>query len=60
MTNEPGFYVLRGGDVEEGAGVGLTDAFSNIRELFALIAGRQDLDLYNLFLKEQNATGVEP
>ena len=27
LTHEPGYYVLRGGDVEEGAGVGLADAF---------------------------------
>ena len=59
VTNEPGYYVLRGGDVEEGAGVGLTHAFRSIRELFAMLAGRQDLDLYDIIAKQPNATGIE-
>ena len=57
MTNEPGLYVLRGGNIEEGAGVGLSAAFRNIRELFAMLAGRQDLDLYDIIAKQQNADG---
>ncbi|HUP82537.1 MAG TPA: hypothetical protein VM260_28545 [Pirellula sp.] len=59
VTNEPGYYVLRGGDVEAGAGVGLKDAFCSIRELFAMLAGRQDLDLYDIIAKQQHSTGVE-
>jgi len=51
LTNEPGLYVLRGGSVEDGAGVGLSAAFGNIRELFAMLAGRQDLDLYDIIAK---------
>ena len=54
FTQEPGFYVLRGGSVEAGAGVGLVDAFENIRRLFSVIAGREDLDLYKIM--EQQAT----
>jgi hypothetical protein len=57
MTNEPGLYVLRGGSIEEGAGVGLSAAFRNIRQLFAMLAGRQDLDLYDIIAKQQNAVG---
>lgn len=48
---EPGYYVLRGGNIEEGAGVGLSDAFRRIKELFAMLAGRQDLDLYDIIAK---------
>ena len=51
VVSEPGFYVLRGGNIEEGAGVGLSDAFRRIRELFAMLAGRQDLDLYDIIAK---------
>ena len=51
VVSEPGYYVLRGGNIEEGAGVGLSDAFRRIRELFAMLAGRQDLDLYELIAK---------
>ena len=54
FTQEPGFYVLRGGSIEAGAGVGLVDAFENIRQLFSVIAGREDLDLYKIM--EQQAT----
>ena len=54
FTQEPGFYVLRGGSIETGAGVGLVDAFENIRRLFSVIAGREDLDLYKIM--EQQAT----
>ncbi len=51
MASEPGFYVLRGGNIEEGAGVGLSDAFRRIKELFAMLAGRQELDLYDIIEK---------
>ena len=51
VVSEPGYYVLRGGNIEEGAGVGLSDAFRRIRELFAMLTGRQDLDLYELIAK---------
>ena len=57
ITNEPGLYVLRGGSIEDGAGVGLSAAFRNIRGLFAMLAGRQDLDLYDIIAKQQNAVG---
>jgi hypothetical protein len=56
VTNEPGFYRLRGGSIEEGAGVGLSDTFRSIRELFAMLAGRQDLDLYDIISRQQNVT----
>ena len=56
VTSEPGFYRLRGGNIEEGAGVGLSDAFRSIRQLFAMLAGRQDLDLYDIISRQQNAT----
>jgi hypothetical protein len=53
LTMEPGFYRLRAGSVEQGAGVGLAQAFDAIRSLFALIAGRSDLDLYSIMEKQQ-------
>ncbi len=57
VAQEPGFYMLRGGNIEDGAGVGLSDAFESIRQLFALLAGRQDLDLYDIISKQQSASG---
>lgn len=57
LTNEPGLYVLRGGSIEDGAGVGLSAAYRNIRELFAMLAGREDLDLYDVIAKQQSAVG---
>ena len=54
ITSEPGFYKLRGGDLEAGAGVGLRDAFRGIRQLFAMLAGRQDLDLYDIIARQQS------
>ena len=59
VASEPGFYVLRGGNIEDGAGVGLSEAFGKIRELFAMLAGRKDLDLYDIIAKKQNATDVK-
>lgn len=56
LTREPGYYVLRGGSVEEGAGVGLSDAYESIRQLFALLAGRQDLDLYDILSRQQSTS----
>ena len=56
VTSEPGFYVLKGGSIEQGAGVGLLDSFRSIRELFAVMAGRQDLDLYDIIAKQQVGT----
>lgn len=56
VTREPGYYVLRGGSLEEGAGAGLPDAFQQIREVFALIGGREDLDLYAIMEKQQHLT----
>lgn len=48
VTGEPGFYQLRAGSLEEGAGTGLAAAHDQIRSLFALMAGREDLDLYRI------------
>ena len=48
VTREPGFYQLRAGSLEEGAGTGLAAAHDQIRSLFALMAGREDLDLYRI------------
>jgi hypothetical protein len=48
MTHEPGLYGIRAASIEEGAGVGLADAHRQIRDLYALIAGRADLDLYTI------------
>ena len=56
VTSEPGFYRLRGGNIEQGAGVGLTDTFRSIRQLFAMLAGRADLDLYDIISRQQTAT----
>jgi len=53
ITNEPGLYILRGGSIEQGAGVGLVEGFLAIRDLFALLAGRDDLDLYQIIEKQQ-------
>ena len=53
LTSEPGFYKLRGGDLEAGAGVGLSDAFRSIRQLFAMLAGRQNLDLYDIIGRQR-------
>ena len=58
VTNEPGYYGLRGGDIEEGAGVELTDAFRSIRELFAMLAGRQELDLYDIIAKQPKRSDI--
>lgn len=58
VTSEPGLYRLRGGNIEEGAGVGLSDTFRSIRALFAMLAGRQDLDLYDIISRQQNATDI--
>ena len=58
MTNEPGYYVLRAGDIEAGAGVGLIDAFRSIKELFAMLAGRQDLNLYDIIAKSGRYDGI--
>ncbi len=54
FTSEPGLYVLRGGNIEDGAGVGLSEGFRSIRDLFASLAGRQDLDLYDIIAKQQD------
>lgn len=54
VSNEPGLYVLQGGDLEDGAGVGLAQAFDNIRQLFAMLAGREDLDLYGIIEKQNH------
>ena len=57
LTREPGYYVLRGGSIEDGSGVGLCDAFLSIRQLFAMLAGRQELDLYDIISKQQSTSG---
>jgi hypothetical protein len=48
ITNEPGYYRIRAGCLESGAGQGLAEAHRKIVKLFALIAGRDDLDLYKI------------
>lgn len=48
ITREPGYYQLRAGSLEDGAGSGLATAHDQIRHLFALISGREDLDLYRI------------
>ncbi|MFN6131196.1 MAG: hypothetical protein ACK6DC_10490 [Planctomycetota bacterium] len=48
VTAEPGYYALRAATIEEGAGAGLPEAFEEIRRVFALIGGREDLDLYRI------------
>jgi hypothetical protein len=48
ITQEPGYYILSGGCIEQGAGVGLSKAFDDIRRLFAMISGREDLNLYDV------------
>jgi len=58
FTREPGLYVLRGGSIEDGAGVGLASAFQGIRELFAMLAGRDDLNLYDIISKQQKDAGA--
>ena len=55
LTREPGYYVLRGGSIEDGAGVGLSNAFQSIRGLFAMLAGREDLNLYDILSKQNGA-----
>ncbi len=56
LTCEPGYYILRGGSIEDGAGVGLCDAFLSIRQLFATLAGRQELDLYDIISKQPSTS----
>jgi thioredoxin reductase len=60
VTKEPGLYVVRGGSLEAGAGVGLKDAFGQIRELFAMLAGREDLDLYEIIQRQQTTDEQAP
>jgi hypothetical protein len=60
VSAEPGYYVIRAGSVdchstEEGAGAGLPTAFEGIRQVFALIGGREDLDLYKI-VQQQSAS----
>lgn len=48
VTAEPGYYALRAPPIDDGAGAGLPHAFEEIRRVFALIGGRDDLDLYRI------------
>ncbi|MFO0014867.1 MAG: hypothetical protein ACK553_19190 [Planctomycetota bacterium] len=48
VTAEPGYYALRAAPIEEGCGAGLPGAFEEIRRVFAMIGGREDLDLYRI------------
>jgi hypothetical protein len=48
ITAEPGYYSLRASPIGQGAGVGLPRAFEQIRQVFAIIGGREDLDLYRI------------
>lgn len=53
LTEEPGLYTLRAGRIENGAGTGLSEAYQDVRRLFAMIAGRDDLDLYKIMEQRQ-------
>jgi hypothetical protein len=54
ITAEPGYYALRASPIEQGAGAGLPRAFDEIRQVFAMIGGREDLDLYRI-VEQQSA-----
>lgn len=54
LTNEPGYYRVRGGSIEDGPGKGLKSGFEQIRQVFAFISGRDDLDLYSIIEKQQS------
>lgn len=48
VTAEPGYYALRASPIEDGVGAGLPRAFEEIRNVFAMLGGRDDLDLYRI------------
>lgn len=52
ITAEPGVYCLHAGRLEEGAGIGIPSALESIKHLFAVLGGRQDLDLYDILEKQ--------
>lgn len=52
VTAEPGYYVLSAGSLESGAGAGIPAALKSIREVFAMLGGRADLDLYAILEKQ--------
>jgi hypothetical protein len=54
VTGEPGYYALRASPIDQGAGAGLPKAFEEIRQVFAMIGGRDDLDLYRI-VEQQSA-----
>jgi hypothetical protein len=52
ITAEPGYYVLNASSMEEGAGAGIPRALQSIKHLYAVLGGRQDLDLYEILEKQ--------
>ncbi|MEI8210511.1 MAG: hypothetical protein WCI02_00040 [Planctomycetota bacterium] len=52
ITAEPGYYVLNANSMEEGAGSGIPRALQSIKHLYAVLGGRQDLDLYEILEKQ--------
>ncbi len=56
VTAEPGFYSLRACPIEEGAGAGLPQAFDALRRVFAMIGGREDLDLYKIVEQQSKSS----
>jgi hypothetical protein len=55
ITAEPGYYSLHGGTIEDGPGEGIPNAFQQIRQVFALLGGRHDLDLYSIIEKQMTS-----
>jgi hypothetical protein len=54
VTAEPGYYALRADPIEQGAGAGLPQAFDQIRQVFGIIGGRLDLDLYRIVQQQSD------
>jgi|688.fasta_scaffold18369_8 hypothetical protein len=52
FTAEPGYYRIHGGNLAEGAGVGIPRGLEQIKALFARIVGRDDLDLYEIINRQ--------
>jgi hypothetical protein len=45
---------LRADPIEQGAGAGLPQAFDQIRQVFGIIGGRLDLDLYRIVQQQSD------
>jgi len=48
VTAEPGYYALDSNSMQDEAGAGLPRALEQIRQVYALMGGRADLDLYSI------------